>query len=118
MTEIIIDKAQPKSFLVFLADQQNGVVINELSRELRDLVEAIENHFEHFRGKVSGSLSVSFKLTLENGVYRVDTTYTSSRPKAPPAGTIMWLGRDGNLAAQNPRQLSMPFTAVGEVTNG
>jgi hypothetical protein len=98
---------QPKSFLVFLGEQQNGTVVNELSRELRQLVEAIEDHFDRYRGTVSGTLSLNFKVTLDGGAYKIETTYTSSRPKAPPAGTIMWLGRDGNLATQNPRQLSM-----------
>jgi hypothetical protein len=108
----VFSPQQPKSFLAFLAEQQSGAVVTELSRELRNLVEAIEDHFDHYRGKVSGNLAVTFKLTLEGGVYKVDATYTSSRPKAPPAGTVMWLGHDGNLNTQNPRQLAMPFTSA------
>jgi hypothetical protein len=103
---------QPKSFLAFLAEQQGGVVANELSKELRELTEAIEDHFDHYRGKVSGSIGVSLKLTLEGGIYRVDCEYAVRRPKVPVASTIMWLGNDGNLATNNPKQLNLPFQLV------
>ena len=105
---------QPKSFLAFLAEQQGGVLAAELSKELRDLTEAIEDHFDHYRGKVEGGLAISFKITLEGGVYRVDAQYASKRPKAPAASTIMWLGNDGNLATSNPKQLNLPFSQVKE----
>lgn len=103
---------QPKSFMAFLAEQQGGAVVSEVSKELRSLVEAIEDHYEHFRGKVTGSLTLSFKVTLEGGTYKVDSSYATTRPKAPPAGTVMWLDREGNLGTMNPRQLAMPFTTA------
>jgi hypothetical protein len=103
----------PKSFLAFLAEQGQGAVVSELSDRLRDLTEAIEMHFEHFRGKVTGEINVKMKLILEGGAYKVITEYTVKAPKAPANGTIMWLGPDGNLATSNPRQLAMPFRGVG-----
>lgn len=102
----------PKSFLTFMAEQQNGAVVKELSDKLRDLVEAIEMHFDQFRGKVTGEIGVKFKIVLEGGAYKVVTEYTVKPPKAPLANTIMWLGKDGNLMARDPRQLSMPFESV------
>lgn len=110
--EIIPPIGQPKSFLVWLGEQRRGAVVAELSGALRDLIEAMEAHHDHFRGKVSGSISLNFKITLESDVYTVDTTYSVSRPKAPAAKTIMFLGHDGNLATENPKQLQMPFTAA------
>ena len=103
---------QPKSFLSFMAEQQGGVVVNELSIKLRELTETIELHFDQFRGKVTGQIDVRFKITLEGGAYRVITEYTVKPPKAPLANTIMWLGRDGSLQARDPRQLTMPFESV------
>ena len=108
----IISAPQPKSFLSVLAEQQNGTVVNEMSKELHGLIDAIERHFENYRGKVSGSIALNMKFTLENGLYKVETSYSSSRPKAPAAGTIMWLDRDGNLDTKNPRQLTMGFAAT------
>lgn len=108
----ITNPSQPKSILTFIAEQQGGAVASELSKELRELTEAIEDHHDHFRGKVSGSIAVQFKITLENGVYTVDSEYAVRRPKVPVARTIMWLGNDGNLATNNPRQLNLPFSAV------
>lgn len=99
----------PKSFLSFMAEQGQGAVVSELSEKLRDLTEAIEMHFEHFRGKVSGEINLKFKITLEGGAYKVTTEYVVKPPRAPASGTIMWLGGDGNLATTNPRQLAMPF---------
>src|SRR5215467_9749834 len=107
--EIEVINAQPKSFLAVLAEQGGGHVVAEMSRELHDLIDAIEQHFDKFRGRVSGSLSLGMKFTLENGAYKVETTYSTSRPKAPAAGTIMWVDRNGDLGTSNPRQLSMPF---------
>lgn len=103
---------QAKSFLSVLAEQGNGHVVSEMSRELHALIESIEQHYERFRGKVAGSLALTMKFTLENGAYKVETSYATSRPKAPAAGTIMWVDRDGNLGTANPRQLSMPFTTA------
>lgn len=108
--------SQPRSFLTFLAEQQSGALVSELSKELRDITEAIEEQFDQFRGKVTGSLTINVKLTLEKGIYRVDIEYASRRPRAPAASTIMWLGRDGNLNTQNPNQLNLPFSSVKEST--
>jgi len=102
----------PKSFLSFMAEQQNGAVVSELSEKLRDLTEAIEMHFDQFRGKVTGEIGIKFKLTLEGGAYRVITEYTVKPPKAPLANTIMWLGKDGGLVARDPRQPGLPFESV------
>lgn len=108
----VTNPMQPKSFLTFIAEQQGGVVAAELSKELRELTEAIEDHHDHFRGKVSGSIAVQFKITLENGIYMIDSEYAVRRPKVPVARTIMFLGNDGNLGTNNPKQLNLPFTAV------
>lgn len=102
----------PKSFLAYLAEQQNGDVVAELSEELRGLIEAIETHYEKFRGKVSGELKLALRLTLEKGVYRVRTTYETRRPRAPEGETVMWLGPGGSLQTNNPKQLQMPFRPV------
>jgi hypothetical protein len=110
--EVLNPEPQPKSFLTLLAEQQGGAVVRELSREARNLIEQIEMHFQEFRGRVSGSISLNMNFTLENGAYKVMTKYTITPPKAPAAGTIMYLGKDGNLMGHNPNQLAMPFTAV------
>jgi hypothetical protein len=101
----------PKSFLAVLAEQRGGQVVNELSKELHNLIVNIEDHFEQFRGKVTGSLSLTMKFTLEGGAYKVESTFQSSRPKAPASGTIMWLDHNGDIGTANPRQLQMPFAA-------
>lgn len=114
MNAVQIDTpTQPKSFLAFLAEQKNGAVANELSKELRDLVEAIEMHVDHFGGgKVSGSLSINIKIVRDSGAYKVEMEYAVRRPKVPAASTFMWMGTDGNLATNNPRQLNLPFSHV------
>ena len=107
--EIISPAPQPKSFLAFLAEQEGGSVVQELSKELRELTEAVQDHFDHFRGKVSAKMTLNVSLKLENGAFKVETSYSVSRPKAPPSGTIMWMGHDGNLQTSNPKQMQMQF---------
>jgi len=111
--EVEVLSPQPtKSFLQFLAEQGQGAVANELSQRLRDLTEAIEMHFEQFRGKVKGELSLKIKFTLERGMYKVDVEYEQKNPKAPANTTVMWIGQDGNLQTSNPKQLAMPFSGI------
>lgn len=99
----------PKPFSAFLMEQQSGAVHAELSEKLRDLVETIEMHFNKFPGKTDGEIGLKFKFTLDRGVYKVKTEYTVKNPKAPAAETIMWVGPNGDLQSNNPRQLTMGF---------
>lgn len=99
----------PKSFLMFMQEQQQGTLVSELSEKLRDLVENIEMHFNKFPGKTQGEIGVKFKITLDRGAYKVTSEYTVKHPKAPVTDQIMWLGAGGNLETTNPRQLTMQF---------
>lgn len=100
-------------FLRFLMDQREGEVVAELSEKLRDLTEAVEMHFDRFRGKSEAELSVKIKLGINRGQYGIKVEYTAKPPKAPPAETAMFLGAGGYLTKNNPRQLAMPFNAKG-----
>ena len=102
----------PKSFLSYLAEQQGGAVADELSIAMRDLIENIEMHFEKFRGKVKGEIVVSLKLTLDRGNYKFEAEYKVKAPQAPKGETIMWLGPDGNLHTNNPKQLTFGLRAM------
>ena len=95
------------SFLRFLAEQQNGEFAPECGKELLELTESIENHFAEFHGKVSGTLTVEVKLTLDRGEYKVNCSVKSKRPAAPPTQTTMWLGAGGVLQRSNPAQMNM-----------
>lgn len=108
----IAEPHQPKSFLAFLAEQEGGALVKELSQELQGLIAGIEEHFAKYRGKVSGSVALNIKMTLDKGMYRVETEYATRRPKPPPTATVMWTDRDGNLSTMNPRQLAMPFSSI------
>lgn len=108
----ITGPAQIKSFLTFLAEQGQGAVASELSEGLRELTEAMAEHFDKFRGKVKGELKVKIKFVLEKGIFTIDTDYEVKRPAAPTNRTPMWLGNDGNLQTENPKQLRMPFTGL------
>jgi hypothetical protein len=99
----------PKPYAQFLIDQQGGAVHSELSEKLRDLVEAIEMHFNKFPGKTEGEIKISHKIVLDRGAYKVTTKYEIKTPKAPQADTIMWLGQNGDLQSTNPKQLTMGF---------
>jgi hypothetical protein len=97
----------PKPYSQFLIEQSGGTVHAELSEKLRDLVEAIEMHFNKFPGKTAGEIVLKHKFVLDRGTYKVRTTYEVKFPKAPEADTIMWLGPSGDLQSTNPRQLTM-----------
>lgn len=99
----------PQSILSFLAEHRSGDTAVALGQELRDLVEALETHFNDFRGKVTGELNIKIKLVLENGVYKAIIISKTKRPDAPEAVAPMWLQSDGSLRTHNPRQLTMCF---------
>jgi hypothetical protein len=106
---------QAKSFLSVLAEQGNGHVVSEMSRELHALIESIEQHYERFRGKVAGSLALTMKFTLENGKPLWETEL--GKGGAPGGPGVRWetrrfrrLGRlatgpcAGRLPAADPNQ--------------
>ena len=99
----------PKSFLLFMQEQQQGTLVAELSEKHRDLIEAMELHFDKFPGKTVGEISVKFKITLDRSAYKVACEYSVKSPKAPVTEQIMWLGPDGSLQTSNPKQLTMQF---------
>lgn len=101
-----------KSILAFLAEQDSGQIVSDLSDELRDLTEAVEMSFSKYHGKTKGELNIKISLTLERGAYNVDVDYSAKRPKPVTARTIMWLGDGGNLETSNPKQMTMPFSTV------
>jgi hypothetical protein len=107
--EVHVHTNVPKPYAQFLIDQQGGTVHAELSEKLRDLVEAIEMHFNKFPGKTEGEIKIHHKIILDRGAYKVVTKYEIKYPKAPQADTIMWLGPNGDLQSTNPKQLTMGF---------
>jgi hypothetical protein len=112
----ILSNAQP-NFLTFLNAQKNGDIVLELGRATRDLLQDIMEHHNWVSGTVSGEVNIKIKITREDAIYKVDTTYDIKRPQPPPARTIMWMGMDGNLKTQDPRQLTMTFARQSPQTN-
>lgn len=108
----VLHPRQPKSFLAYLAEQGNGELVAELSKHTADLIEDMREHYDRFRGKTEGEITVKLKFSIggktPTGGYQIDGEYTVKRPKAPGTRTLMWLDQ-GNLATANPRQIVMPL---------
>ena len=86
----------------------NGELNREASRELRELVAALEEAVRQ-NGKGKGALTISLRFDCEaNGRVEIVGEVTAKRPKAPSAKGLAWLNGDA-LANADPRQARLPL---------
>lgn len=97
----------PRSFGDTLGDLGRGSVYEELGLGLSDLASAVREH-----GKV-GELTLKLKPVGE-GQVTVETALAVKAPQPPRPSTIMFVGKDGSLMRQDPRQQTMDLKVVDQ----
>lgn len=104
------ERAKPeiaRSFSWFLQQIGDGALHRELTSELRELCAAMNQYVQDFRGAPKGKIVLTIDVKYDKGAFEVLGQFKVTKPKAPPAGAIMWSTPDNNFTQENPKQLSM-----------
>ncbi len=103
----------PRSFSVLLQHIDDGALHAELSETLQSLAKQLEAHSSRFETKAKGTLALTLTLVVSpNGTCAVVADVKSKAPKAPRAGSVMWLTKESNLSPENPRQQKLGLREV------
>lgn len=87
-----------RDFTDTLTDLSNGEVHNQLTDDLRALVEAV------VKTKKKGTLTLKIDVKCEGDQAVVKAEITSRPPKPATESTVFFVGKDGSLLRDNPRQ--------------
>lgn len=88
-------------FAEFITDLSHGSVNQRLTEDLAQVVEAVQE-----TGRV-GELTIKLNVKLEGGMAVVNTEIKSKAPRAPLPGTMFFVGNNGSLHREDPRQTKM-----------
>lgn len=107
MTDIAYRAGAARSFSWFLGQIGDGSLHRELTEELRELNAAMNQYVQDYRGSPKAKLTITIEFKLDKGAFEITGAFRSEKPKAPPAGAIMWSTPDNNFTAEHPKQLQM-----------
>lgn len=101
-----------RSFGQVLQSLEDGQLVDDLSIAIRDLNAKLQRQAEA-QGKAKGELVLKIKLQADaGGTVQVDGEIVTKEPKPARARSVMWLTKDGNLSADNPRQTKLPLREI------
>lgn len=104
------EKPTIRPFTAWLAEFDDGLVVNLLGQELHDLTEQVMTS-----GR-PGKLMVEFVLapvsTSRANVIEAKAKVTTTPPKSDPHTSIFFTDKDGNLSRSDARQETMPVVKL------
>lgn len=104
----------PRSFAVFIHDLADGDANRELSELLHELVKKLAADAYNRASVSKGKLGVKFNVSVDpRGQVVIGWDASTTEPKPPRTGGVMWLDKGNNLVAENPRQQKLPLREVG-----
>lgn len=104
--------AGSRSFSWFLGQLQSGDLHAQLTAELPRIAAALQAYTEEYRGSPKAKLTITLDFKHDKGAVEIFGKFKTELPKAPPAGAIMWVGRDGTFTQQHPNQMNL-FPSAG-----
>ena len=103
--------ANSRPFQLFLAEHRNGVLHDELSDKLQELVAAVA---EENKGGVL-TLKINVKPpSAGNGALTVTDEIKLAKPKETKSGSIFFVSPENNLVREDPRQTKLDLRPVPE----
>ena len=100
-----------KPFQFVFAQLDNGSFHDECSEELRKLALKLREHAES-NGNAKGKMVITLDFVIEKGLLVISPNLDVKAPKAKRKSDIMWITSEGNLSAENPKQLPLVPRAV------
>jgi hypothetical protein len=96
-----------KNFSQLAATLEDGALNTDLSAQITDIVNTLNDHVLSFGGAPSASLKLKIDFKLKGGVMQISASNDITLPKSPRSQSIMWTDANGQLCQQNPRQRDM-----------
>lgn len=91
---------------------EDGELDHDLSLELEQLVEAMNEEAANSGGGAKGTITLSLAFKMKDGVIDIVPDTSVKRPKKARARTVFWSDAQNNLTRQNPRQQELPLRTV------
>ncbi len=88
-------------FAAFVTDLHYGEINQKLTDRLAEVVRAVEN-----TGR-SGELTVKFSVKKEGEMAIIGVDIKAKAPEHPLHGTLFYMGGNGELLREDPRQLTL-----------
>ena len=100
------------SFASLLNHLEDGELVTDLSKSLRELVAAIEDHKANTGKAGKGDITIKLHFTADEGVIDVKSDVTTKLPKEVRRRTTLWATPSNHLSPFNPKQQDM-FSGSG-----
>lgn len=112
MSDVPAMRARP-NFLQFLGRFENGELVEKLTREVEEIVAAMEQvDQDHGIRQSKGELEIKVKFHRKKDTYEITIDSKVKKPKGPASAEIMWATEANGLVPENPRQQKFAFTEV------
>ena len=99
-------KARP--VLAILQEQRKGLLVDEMSDALQNLVAAI------VEADKAGTLTLTLRIKPENGVLFVTDEIKTVAPKTIKTASIFFASPNNNLIREDPKQIAMQLEKLPE----
>lgn len=99
--------APGNAFLPILESCEDGVLLDELSDRVRDLIAAMREQQSARGTRPRGSLTLKLDFVMDAVTVEVRADVSVKEPKTERQRSIFWYLRDHSLSANNPRQIVM-----------
>ncbi len=94
-------------------DLADGDANREASEELHKLIETLQKDADLRNAVSKGRMVIKIAASVDpRGVVTFGWDIERREPKPPRTGGVMWIGKDGQLTPQNPRQEKLPLYEV------
>lgn len=103
--------ANARPFQLFLGEHRGGVLHDELSDALQDLVASVA---EENKGGVLTLKIVVKPTSAGNGALTVTDEIKLTKPKETKSGSIFFVSPENNLVREDPRQTKLDLRPVPE----
>lgn len=95
------------NFSQLVSTLEDGSLNADLTKQIGEIVETLNNHVLSFGGSPSATLKLKIDVKLKGGVMQITASNDITLPKSPRSQSIMWTDANGQLCQQNPRQRDM-----------
>jgi len=102
-----------RSFAVLLGELEDGVLLNDLTEEVKNITQELEQVSIRKGGQaVKGSLTLKLNVVAKDGTIEIVPDLATKTPTMSRRRSIFWRGKDGLLVRSDPNQPDLPLRDV------